>query len=126
MKNNYEVLTKEYDNKALLSPDSLPSICGHIISNTTDLISVDISHDASLVVCGFYDSSIIMFNQNPKLFECEKSFKKKKKEEEQPETMHKSYTLFGHSAPVFSISIDPSNYFFLSSSYDCTSNAFTK
>ena len=126
MKNTYTAIAKEMDNKTLVSAESLPNICGHIISNTTELISVDISQDASLVVCGFYDSSIIMFNQNPALFECGKPSKKRKKEEEPLETMHKTYTLYGHSAPVFSISIDPTNYFFLSASYDCTSNAFTK
>ncbi|KAL5198211.1 hypothetical protein ABZP36_001723 [Zizania latifolia] len=115
-------------NRAQLNSLALPSVSFYTFLNTHNGLNCSsISHDGSLVVGGFSDSSVKVWDMSKIGQPPKASSSQGENGTSQGEHVltsdegRRSYTLFqGHSGPVYSAAFSPSGDFLLSSSSDST------
>eukprot|EP00698_Gefionella_okellyi_P011185 TRINITY_DN2939_c0_g1_i1.p1 TRINITY_DN2939_c0_g1~~TRINITY_DN2939_c0_g1_i1.p1 ORF type:complete len:632 (+),score=114.79 TRINITY_DN2939_c0_g1_i1:172-1896(+) len=111
-------ILQDFDNQITLGSDSLPSCCFFSFLNTHQTLqATDIGLDASVIVGGFADSTVRVWNMDPRKGNDDVVGGAVKP----PNTK----VLVGHSGPVYSVSLSPDRNFVLSSSEDHTARLWS-
>ncbi|XP_028789010.1 transcription initiation factor TFIID subunit 5 isoform X2 [Neltuma alba] len=121
-------ILEDLRNRVQLSSVALPSVSFYTFLNTHNGLSCSsISHDGSLVVGGFSDSSLKVWDMAKLGQQTVSSLSQGENDTSQNEQVlgqsggRRQYTLFqGHSGPVYAASFSPVGDFILSSSADST------
>uniref|UniRef100_A0AC35UFD1 WD_REPEATS_REGION domain-containing protein n=1 Tax=Rhabditophanes sp. KR3021 TaxID=114890 RepID=A0AC35UFD1_9BILA len=131
MKTDRRIAAKEYSKRVRISKDSPPSVCMYtFVNGRKGICSVDITEDTQIVAAGLFDSSVYITSIGDNHLKQLKSINDLEDLDQENDINEdalydekhtaRSFSMYGHSGPVYSVSFSPDKRSLLSSSQDST------